>query len=163
MSAGLGPCNPIGCLPRFAYACLRRWDRAANNAKLLKDESRWSRCVYTYLLAVYVNAEEGAEGRFETVSWLMQKIPQVRMRIAGKSIPVEKFCERKAKRFLAQGRLYFAHYEFLYFWNVFTILEARPEPYLGPILEDIEEFWHRHPSSGCRMNPPAEPDPVQAT
>lgn len=51
-----------------------------------------------------------------TVRWLyfakkmFRKVPNLRLRIAGKSIPVEKFCERKAQRFLRIGKLYFSHY-----------------------------------------------------
>ena len=134
---------------RFAYSAIRRWDRSANHAKLLKDESRWSQCVYTYLLAIYINADESysSEERHEVVTMLMQKIPQVRMRIAGKSIPVEKYCERKAKRFLQYGKLYYPHYEFMYFFNIFTILEPHPTPLINDILKDIEDHWEKSPSS----------------
>lgn len=73
-------------------------------------------------------------------------MPLCRLRIAGKSIPVEKFCERKAKRFLENNRLYYPHYEFMYFWNGFSILESHPEIFVTPILEDIESFWNKFPS-----------------
>lgn len=75
-------------------------------------------------------------------------MPLCRLRIAGKSIPVEKFCERKAKRFLENNRhrLYYGHYEFIYFWMGFSVLESKPEIFVAPILEDIESYWNKFPS-----------------
>uniref|UniRef100_A0A1I7SRJ3 TPR_REGION domain-containing protein n=1 Tax=Bursaphelenchus xylophilus TaxID=6326 RepID=A0A1I7SRJ3_BURXY len=131
---------------RFAYAMLGRWDWAANHCKRLKDESRWSRCVYTYLLAIYINAYDRGPESEATWRLLCRKIPNIRLRIAGKSIPIEKFCERKSKRFLAENRMYLAHYEFLYFWNVFTILEARPQAFIPEILSNIEQYKVENPT-----------------
>uniref|UniRef100_A0A1I7ZRX6 Tetratricopeptide repeat protein 39B n=1 Tax=Steinernema glaseri TaxID=37863 RepID=A0A1I7ZRX6_9BILA len=126
----------------FAHSYLQDWKRAANNAKKLLDESRWSRCVYTYLLAIMINADETAPNRLDTCRILLEKIPSIRLRIAGKSIPVEKFCERKAKRFKATGSLLFAHYEFMYFWNGFSILKSNVL-LIESILKDMEEQWSR--------------------
>lgn len=56
---------------RFAYSYIRRWDRAANHAKRLLDESRWSRCCYTYLLAILINAEKQSLKNTQTVKLLM--------------------------------------------------------------------------------------------
>uniref|UniRef100_A0A7E4VQ28 TPR_REGION domain-containing protein n=1 Tax=Panagrellus redivivus TaxID=6233 RepID=A0A7E4VQ28_PANRE len=124
----------------FAYCYLKKWDRAANNAKKLLDESKWSRCCYTYMLGILINADRSVPKRTDTVRILLERVPQIRHRIAGKSIPVEKFCARKSERFLKHGRLFFAHYEFLYFWNGFSILSTN-KALVGPILEDIEAEW----------------------
>jgi hypothetical protein len=35
------------------------------------DESRWSRAVYTYLMAIVVNADETAPKRVDTVAYLL--------------------------------------------------------------------------------------------
>jgi len=75
----------------------------------------------------------------------LRTIPSIRLRIAGKSIPVEKFCERKALRYLRQGRLYFPHYEFLYFWNGFSILENNAA-LVKSIFDDVDNLWERMPS-----------------
>uniref|UniRef100_F1L255 Tetratricopeptide repeat protein 39B n=1 Tax=Ascaris suum TaxID=6253 RepID=F1L255_ASCSU len=126
----------------FAYSYLRQWARAANYAKRLLDESRWSKCVYTYTLAILINADENVPRRAETVEHLLKKVPDLRVRIAGKSLPVEKFCALKANRFLKTGSLLLAHYEFLYFWNGFTIMAANTK-LIEPILEDIDATWER--------------------
>ncbi|KAI1727354.1 tetratricopeptide repeat protein 39B [Ditylenchus destructor] len=131
----------------FSYSYLQRWDRAANWAKRLLDESRWSKCVYTYMLAIIIDADKNtpARKRKETVKVLLSKIPSIRLRIAGKSIPVEKFCERKAQRYLRCGVLYYPHYEFMYFWNGFSILDGQPQ-LVRPILDDINATWKSHQS-----------------
>uniref|UniRef100_A0A915EQV1 Tetratricopeptide repeat protein 39B n=1 Tax=Ditylenchus dipsaci TaxID=166011 RepID=A0A915EQV1_9BILA len=131
----------------FAYSYMRRWDRAANHAKRLLDQSRWSRCVYTYMLAILINADTtvSINKRSETVRMLLVKIPSIRLRIAGKSIPVEKFAERKAQRYLRRGNLYYPHYEFMYFWNGFSILDGHPN-FVRPILDDIESTWRSNPN-----------------
>ncbi|KAE9555150.1 hypothetical protein FO519_001645 [Halicephalobus sp. NKZ332] len=129
----------------FAYSYLRKWDKAANHAKKLLDESKWSRCCYTYMLAMLIDADKGVPKREETVRYLLEKVPKLRLRIAGKSIPVEKFCEKKVLRYHRQGRLLFTHYEFMYFWNGFTILENNRE-LIKPILEDIEAIWKEEQS-----------------
>ncbi|KAI6226206.1 hypothetical protein M3Y99_01320300 [Aphelenchoides fujianensis] len=116
----------------FAHCYLRRWDRAANYAKRLLDENKWSKCVYTYMLAILINADLHVPHRIDTVKLLLQRVPLCRLRIAGKSIPVEKFCERKAKRFLENNCLHFPHYEFLYFWNGFAILGVDRPPSFRP-------------------------------
>uniref|UniRef100_A0A0K0FH83 TPR_REGION domain-containing protein n=1 Tax=Strongyloides venezuelensis TaxID=75913 RepID=A0A0K0FH83_STRVS len=120
----------------FAFAYLRQWSRAAHNTKILMDESKWSKCVYTYLMAILINAEKSVTKKDDTVNILLKKVPKLRLRIAGKSIPVEKFCEKKATRYLRTGSLLLAHYEFLYFWHAFNILSSNCK-LITLILEDI--------------------------
>ncbi|CAD5212909.1 unnamed protein product [Bursaphelenchus okinawaensis] len=130
---------------QFAYAMLGCWDWAANYAKRLKNESRWSRCVYAYLIAIYIYPYDQSIENYVTWRLLCQKVPKVRLRIAGKSIPVEKFCERKAKRFLAENRMYLANFEFMYFWNIFSIFEAR-RSHVSDVMYKIEQFKRENPT-----------------
>ena len=105
-------------------------------------ESKWSRCVYTYLLCIFFAADETVDEarRNETINALAGKVDGLRLRIAGKSIPVEKYCGRKAKRFVATQSLLFAHYEFIYFWNGFDIFGKNPKMVRG-VLEDMDRVW----------------------
>lgn len=105
-------------------------------------ESKWSRCVYTYLLCIFFAADETVDEakRNETIKVLAAKVDGLRMRIAGKSIPVEKYCGRKAKRFVATQSLLFAHYEFIYFWNGFDIFGKNPRMVHG-IIDDMDRVW----------------------
>ena len=53
-------------------------------------------------------------------------IPSWKQRIAGKSLPMEKFCIRKAERYLEQGEsLVLPVVELIYAWNGFTVLEKQ--------------------------------------
>ena len=54
---------------------------------------------------------------------LMKAVPTMMQRIAGKSLPIEKFAARKVKRYLAQrNRLVLPGYELMYVWNGFSVL-----------------------------------------
>lgn len=126
----------------FAHGYKREWTQSANYAQLLLKESRWSPSVYTYLLCIFFAADETVEEskRNETIQALASKVDGLRFRIAGKSIPVEKHCGRRAKRFIATKSLLFAHYEFLYFWNGFDII-GKNLKLMQPILEDLDRVW----------------------
>ncbi|PAV75990.1 hypothetical protein WR25_00402 [Diploscapter pachys] len=126
----------------FAHAYNRDWTKSANYARLLYKESKWSRCVYIYLMCIFFAADTSVEEnkRKETIAALARKVDACRMRIAGKSVPIEKFCARRAKRFLSTGSLLFAHYEFVYFWNGFDIIGQNAN-LIEPILKDIEHVW----------------------
>ena len=54
---------------------------------------------------------------------LMESVPGLKQRIAGKSLPMEKFAIRKSERWIKQGgRLTLPGLELVYLWNGFTIL-----------------------------------------
>ncbi|PIO63592.1 tetratricopeptide repeat protein [Teladorsagia circumcincta] len=59
----------------FAHCYVGEWVKAANYAKRLLSESRWSRCVYTYLLCILFAADTTLEEskRDETVAALARE------------------------------------------------------------------------------------------
>ncbi|KAJ7612624.1 hypothetical protein FB45DRAFT_939423 [Roridomyces roridus] len=82
--------------------------------RVLEKEATWSKCIYTYGMAVCllassegeVKEEDGTGKRKEEAMKLMERVPELRQKIAGKSIPLEKFVARKARKCLSQkGRL----------------------------------------------------------
>ncbi|KAJ1365261.1 hypothetical protein KIN20_025511 [Parelaphostrongylus tenuis] len=127
----------------FAHIYLGQWDKAANYAKRLVNESNWSKCIYTYLLCILIAADTTYEEvkKMETVTVLARKVDGLRHRIAGKSIPVEKYCARKANRFIAKHTLMFAHYEFIYFWNGIDVLNGNKQ-IIHNIFTDLNKIWH---------------------
>ncbi|VDL90769.1 unnamed protein product [Schistocephalus solidus] len=62
------------------------------------------------------------------VEKLLEGVPQMVQRIAGKSLPIEKFAMRKAKRFFEQGkRLTLPGLELMYLWNGFKLVYSKAE------------------------------------
>ncbi|KAI8326375.1 hypothetical protein GQ54DRAFT_253008, partial [Martensiomyces pterosporus] len=81
---------------------LGRWLEAAEGFNTLRKENNWNKAVYTYALAVcmwehYLTVCNGI------VRQLMKLVPTLKRKVAGKSIPVEKFVMRKARKFKEQG------------------------------------------------------------
>lgn len=61
-------------------------------------------------------------------SFSLRTIPGLKQRIAGKSLPIEKFAVKKSARFFAQGEtLTLSGLELIYAWNGFKILAKRYE------------------------------------
>lgn len=53
-------------------------------------------------------------------------VPKYKQRIAGKSLPMEKFAVKKSQRFLNQNnRLFIPAVELLYLWNLFNVFGKR--------------------------------------
>ena len=66
-------------------------------------------------------------------------MPKWKQRIAGKSIPMEKFAIAKSKLFLEQGhRLTLPSLELIYMWNGFRILGSRYET-VEPLFVLVEK------------------------
>ncbi len=85
----------------MAIANLALWDIKASLAcwTELEREATWSKAIYAYGMAVCL-LETGGDARP-----LMERVPKLRQKIAGKSIPLEKLVARKARKFLSQGHL----------------------------------------------------------
>ena len=67
--------------------------------------------------------DELTEAQREEQITLMKNVPSWKQRIAGKSLPMEKFAVRKADRFITQGHfLVLPAIELIYVWNGFRIL-----------------------------------------
>ena len=63
---------------------------------------QWSKAVYAYGVASLL-VQLGGEANMAEGLKLMTEVPKLRQRIAGKSIPLEKFVARKARKCEAQG------------------------------------------------------------
>ena len=69
---------------------------------LLPVALQWSKAVYAYGVAALLIQLGGEENKAEGLR-LMTEVPKLRQRIAGKSIPLEKFVARKSRKCEAQG------------------------------------------------------------
>jgi hypothetical protein len=99
----------VGCWELFWSACYRcMWSEALVHADRLLRESRWSPCLYAYLKAALYSqlsssstAQLSADQLAEQQD-LMGQVPKLKQRIAGKSIPMEKYSIKKAEKFKSQ-------------------------------------------------------------
>ncbi|CAG8510434.1 2404_t:CDS:2 [Ambispora leptoticha] len=104
------------------YQCLRDFERAHECFEILCKESMWSKCVYSYQQAVCVYTLGRPEDMDHVIN-MMKKVPELTQRIAGKSIPMEKFVVRKARKFVAQeNRLLLPACELTYVWNTYDVM-----------------------------------------
>uniref|UniRef100_T1IHC5 Tetratricopeptide repeat protein 39B n=1 Tax=Strigamia maritima TaxID=126957 RepID=T1IHC5_STRMM len=118
----------------------RDWSDAANYSNLLIKESFWSKTTYCYQKAAFLcmMGNDLSEEQKVEINNLMTKLPKYKQRIAGKSLPMEKFAIKKSQRFLQQNnRLILTAYELMYVWNAFIIVGKKIE-LLAPILGDLE-------------------------
>jgi len=123
----------------WAHSMLMNWMIAEEFSKWLFEKSRWSKCIYVYMQASFLIMQSGESGLTDTnqrrLTALMREVPLHKQRIAGKSIPMEKFVIKKSERFFAQNdRLCLPALELLYVWNFMRII--------GKQWALIENFYH---------------------
>ncbi len=81
--------------------------------------------------------------QFASKIFEFRNVPQWKQRIAGKSLPMEKFAVRKAERFLNQGNhLALPALELIYVWNGFKIIGQSPA-LVEPIYALVEATERR--------------------
>jgi len=116
-----------------------RWE-AYTYSKLLYYESQWSKCFYAYMQAsnmCMVQDQLTPEQKKEQED-LMRNLPSLKLKIGGKSLPMENFAVSKADRFLEQGNhLILPVLEIIYVWNLFDIF-GKSDDKIIQILQLVE-------------------------
>ncbi|XP_048761372.1 tetratricopeptide repeat protein 39B-like [Ostrea edulis] len=115
------------------------WLMAMKYAEKLCKESRWSKATYTYQKAAFLMmCEDQTDETRAHIQLLFKDVPKLKQRIAGKSIPIEKFSVHKVKRFLEHNTdIVLPALELVYVWNGFSILGKREE-LVDPVLTIVE-------------------------
>ncbi|XP_061685703.1 tetratricopeptide repeat protein 39B-like [Syngnathoides biaculeatus] len=115
----------------WAYSFEQKWREAYHYANLLCKESKWSRAVYVFQKASILSMlpEEDVKKLGENVVDLYREVDGLRLRMAGKSIPTEKFAAKKAQRYASSKpvKLVVPALEMMYVWNGFTIVGKRAD------------------------------------
>ncbi|KAL1130380.1 hypothetical protein AAG570_013318 [Ranatra chinensis] len=146
--------------PQFHHLCFwelmwtncvkQDWEEAAMHASSLLSESRWSRTIYGYQkVSMMLMMKSLTKEQKEEISLLIKNIPGWRQKIAGKSLPMEKFCAKRCERYIVQGQfLVLPAIELLYVWNFFKVLgktwhycHAVYKLILNTIMEMEGEKW----------------------
>lgn len=99
----------------LCHMSLCQWKEAHDCFDVLLKESNWSKAVYNY--GKGANLYQSGAASAKEAARLISKTPDLMQRIAGKSIPLEKFAARKAKKFQEQGRLLLPALEFSYIYH----------------------------------------------
>ncbi|CAK9819949.1 Tetratricopeptide repeat protein 39B [Anthophora plagiata] len=111
----------------WAHCSLQQWDEAATFAQTLMKKSNWSRTIYVYHKAAILLMQKPPPQK-EDIDTLMMIVPYYKQRIAGKSVPMEKFAIKKAARYFSQKKdLVLPMFELMYLWNLFRALGKRQD------------------------------------
>lgn len=111
----------------------QNWMQAYYYSDLLCKESKWSKATYVFLKAAILSMlpEEDVVATNENVVTLFRQVDSLKQRIAGKSLPTEKFAVRKARRYSASlpapVKLILPALEMMYVWNGFSIVSKRKD------------------------------------
>lgn len=99
------------------------WNEAILYSTYLVENSKWSQTIYTYQKSVLMMMIQKNLNELKTIEQLMRDLPQYKQRIAGKSLPMEKFAIKKSERYFLQNKqLVLPAIELMYVWNLFKIL-----------------------------------------
>ncbi|XP_012410172.2 tetratricopeptide repeat protein 39B isoform X1 [Trichechus manatus latirostris] len=117
----------------WIYVFEQNWMQAYYYSDLLCKESKWSKAIYVFLKAAILSMlpEEDVVSTKENVVALFRQVESLKQRIAGKSIPTEKFAVRKARRYSpmlpAPVKLVLPALEMMYVWNGFPVVSKRKD------------------------------------
>ncbi|RZB38811.1 tetratricopeptide repeat protein 39B, partial [Asbolus verrucosus] len=118
--------------PQFHHVCFWElllktdWKEALVYCTHLLEGSRWSRTIYSYQKAALMcmMKENLSSTDIVVIDNLMKDVPKYKQRIAGKSLPLEKFALKKAERYFEQDHnLVLPVIELMYVWNLFKAMK----------------------------------------
>lgn len=125
----------------IAIANLALWDLRSSWEcwQDLEREATWSKSIYSYGMAVCLLEIGARDEEKQEAAKVLEKVPGLRQKIAGKSIPLEKFVARKARKFQAQGnRLALPALEIAYVFQ--GIAHAPREVITGKMLPEVRSL-----------------------
>ncbi|XP_077201221.1 tetratricopeptide repeat protein 39B isoform X2 [Paroedura picta] len=115
----------------WCYSFQQNWLQAYRYADLLCKESRWSKAIYVFQKAAILCMlpDDDVKTTGESIVALFRQVEGLKQRIAGKSIPTEKFAVRKARRYAGSQpvKLVVPALEMMYVWNGFSIVGKRTD------------------------------------
>lgn len=135
------PFRNITCWELIHCACARfEWNQAAKYAAILANESRWSKSFFTYAHGIFEWADVGALG--SDIRALLLQVPEKAKRVAGQSIPHEKFAGRRVKE-LREDQLTVLKYELILLFDLFLFLD---EKCLSLMKSEVDAFLQNSPT-----------------
>ncbi|GAB0193156.1 tetratricopeptide repeat protein 39A [Grus japonensis] len=126
----------------WCFTYKRQWKMAFFYADLLSKENTWSKATYIYMKAAYLSmfGPDDCSPFGDSEVELFRIVPSLKLKIAGKSLPTEKFAIRKARRYLSSNPipLPVPPLEMMYIWNGYAVIGKCPNLTEG-MLETLIE------------------------
>jgi len=139
-----------GCywLMLWCHAVQRDWEKCAELMKKLLDGCLWSPATFNYMYAMFLyimNEEKQDEQVKSDIARMMSLVPQLRHRIAGKTVHLEKFVELRSYLFFKENEtMLYPILDMFYLWNIFPMIQKSPQ-LIQPFLEDINSGLKIYP------------------
>ncbi|KAI5938100.1 tetratricopeptide repeat protein 39A isoform X1 [Manis javanica] len=130
-----------------------QWKAAYFYADLLSKENSWSKATYIYMKAAYLSmfGKEDYKPFGDDEVELFRAVPGLKLKIAGKSLPTEKFAIRKSRRYLSPKpiSLPIPALEMMYIWNGYAVIGKQKELTDGilEIITKAEEMLEKDPEN----------------
>ncbi|XP_074817857.1 tetratricopeptide repeat protein 39A isoform X3 [Natator depressus] len=137
----------------WCFTYKRQWKVAYFYADLLSKENNWSKVTYIYMKAAYLSMFGPDDHRpfGDNEVELFRTVPSLKLKIAGKSLPTEKFAIRKSRRYLPSNPvpLPVPALEMMYIWNGYAVIGKRPDLTEGMLqtLTEAEAALERSPAT----------------
>ncbi|KAH9420264.1 LOW QUALITY PROTEIN: tetratricopeptide repeat protein 39B-like [Dermatophagoides pteronyssinus] len=127
----------------WCYAVQCDWINASKCADILRQQCKWSPGAYTYQYATFlymIMVEQNRPELQTEISQLLKRVPELRVRFAGKTVPAEKFAIVQSQRYFDHDQqLVLPAIEYMYIWNIFAVIGQTPH-LLNPIIERVEKY-----------------------
>uniref|UniRef100_K7GII6 Tetratricopeptide repeat domain 39A n=1 Tax=Pelodiscus sinensis TaxID=13735 RepID=K7GII6_PELSI len=137
----------------WCFTYKRQWKMAYFYADLLSKENVWSKTTYIYMKAAYLSmfGPDDHKPFGDNEVELFRTVPSLKLKIAGKSLPTEKFAIRKARRYLPSNPvpLPVPALEMMYVWNGYAVIGKCPDLTEGMLqtLTEAEVALERSPAT----------------
>ncbi|XP_062306162.1 tetratricopeptide repeat protein 39A isoform X1 [Osmerus eperlanus] len=126
----------------WCFTYKRHWKMAYFYADLLSKENTWSKATYAYMKGAYLSmlSKEECQPFGESEVALFRQVHGLKQKIAGKSLPTEKFAIRKARRYLSESPIAVPAppLEMMYIWNGYTVIGKHKDLTEG-MLKTLDE------------------------
>lgn len=101
-----------------------------------------------YAMFLYMMNEEKQDEQIKAdIARMMSLVPQLRHRIAGKTVHLEKFVELRSYLFFKENEtMLLPILDMFYLWNIFPMIQNAPH-LIHPFLEDVNKALIDYPQN----------------